>query len=172
MVNTRLIWFLEKNKIIHKEQSGFRQSRSTINNLHIIKSEIDLAFEKKQTLGMVSLDISKAYDSVWKHRVFILLSKILACGNINNYIKDFLTDRHFQLIFKPFLTAKWYSSRIFIGSNYIFISNTWHRWNNKNTSNSQPICRRFHYFNILIRSQNIKTVKYFLQETIDSLTKL
>jgi hypothetical protein len=37
MVNTRLIWFLEKNKIIHEEQSGFRQSRSTINNLHIIK---------------------------------------------------------------------------------------------------------------------------------------
>jgi len=64
ILNNRLIWFLEKNKILNKEQSGFRQSRSTIDNLHIIKSQIDQAFENKQTLGMVSLDISKAYDSV------------------------------------------------------------------------------------------------------------
>ncbi|KAF0769815.1 Reverse transcriptase domain-containing protein [Aphis craccivora] len=75
IINTRLIWFLEKNNIINKEQSGFRRSRSTVDNLHIIKSEIDLALENKQSLGMLSLDISKAYDSVWKHRVLIILIK-------------------------------------------------------------------------------------------------
>lgn len=69
IINTKLIWFLQKNKILNKEQSGFRQSRSTNDNLHIIKSEIDQAFLNKQTLGMVSLDMSKAYDSVWRHRV-------------------------------------------------------------------------------------------------------
>ena len=67
-----------KINIINKEQSGFRRSKSTIDNLHIIKSEIDLALGNKQTLGMLSLEISKAYNSVWKHRVFIILSKIQA----------------------------------------------------------------------------------------------
>lgn len=58
IINTRLIWFLEKNEILSKEQSGFRHSRSTLDNLIIIKNEIENAFEQKQILGMVSIDIS------------------------------------------------------------------------------------------------------------------
>lgn len=97
IINTRLVWYLEKNKILSIVQSGFRRSRSTIDNLYIIKSEINKAFENKQILGMISLDITKAYDSVWRHRILLILCKILINGNMYNYIKNFLTDRKFQV---------------------------------------------------------------------------
>jgi len=94
IINLRLIWFLEKNEILSKEQSGFR---STMDNLITIKTEIENAFKHKQILGMISLDITKAYDSVWRHRVLTLLSKILTNGNMFKYITNFLKEIKFQV---------------------------------------------------------------------------
>jgi hypothetical protein len=88
IINTRLVWYLEKNKILSIEQSGFRWARSTVDNFYIIKSEIVKAFKNKQILGMTSLDITKAYDSVWRHRILQILSKILINGNMYNYIRN------------------------------------------------------------------------------------
>lgn len=86
IVNTRLIWYLEKNGILSKEQSGFHHSKSTIDNLLVKKTEIENAMDQKQILGMISLDITKAYDSVWMHRIHKILSKYLSNGNMINYI--------------------------------------------------------------------------------------
>lgn len=55
---------LRKNKTLAIEQSSPHHTRSTINNLHIIKSEIDKSIENKHVLGKVNLDITKSYDSV------------------------------------------------------------------------------------------------------------
>ena len=94
----------EKNKILSIEQSGFRRAKSTIDNVYIIKSEIVKAFEKNQILGMIGLDITKAYDFVWRHRILQILSKILINGNIYNYIRNFLTNRKFQVKVSNFLS--------------------------------------------------------------------
>jgi len=45
-------------------------------------------------MGLVNLDISKAYDSTWRHNILIKLNQILSKGNI---ITDFLKDRTFQV---------------------------------------------------------------------------
>jgi hypothetical protein len=97
IINTRLVWYLEKNKIISIEQSGCRRAKSTVDNLYIIKSEIVKAFKNNQILRMISLGLTKAYDSVWRHRILQILSKILINGNMYNYIRNFLTDRKFQV---------------------------------------------------------------------------
>lgn len=55
---------LRKNKTLSIEQSSPRHTRSTINNIHIIKSEIHKSIENKHVSGMVNLDITKSYDSV------------------------------------------------------------------------------------------------------------
>jgi hypothetical protein len=68
-----------------------------MDNLITFKTEIENAFEHKQILGMVSLDISKAYDSVWRHRILIILSKILANSNMLKYIINFLKEKNFQI---------------------------------------------------------------------------
>ncbi|KAL4083263.1 hypothetical protein QTP88_028593 [Uroleucon formosanum] len=101
IVNTRLIGFLKKAKILSDLQSGFRKHRSTIDSLTIIKSEVNDAFNSNQYLGLISIDIAKAYDSVWRHRVLQILSNILTNGNMFNYIKCFLNSRQFSISFPP-----------------------------------------------------------------------
>ncbi|KAL4144025.1 hypothetical protein QTP88_006262 [Uroleucon formosanum] len=173
IINTRLIWFLEKNKILNKEQSGFRQSRSTIDNLHIIKSEIDQAFVNKQTPGMVSLDISKAYDSVWRYRVIMLLSKILANGTMNNYIKDFLIDRHFQVKVSNSLSISFSQENGVSQGSSLAVTIFLLAINDIVDTIRTPVTANLFAddFNILIRSQNTNTVQYYLQTSIDSLSK-
>lgn len=84
-------------KYLLKEQNGFRHTRFTIDNM-IIKTEIDNSFEHNQIpLGMVSLEICKAYNSVWKHRLIIILSQIVLKGNMFNYKTNFLKNRKFQV---------------------------------------------------------------------------
>jgi len=118
IVNTRLIWFLEKSKILSDQQSGFRNHRSTIHSLTIIKSEVNDALNSNRYLGLISIDIAKAYDSVWRHRVLQILSKILSDCNMFNYNKCFLNSRQFSLTHKCSIKklhqAKWNSSRFVI----------------------------------------------------------
>jgi len=61
IINNRLIWFLEKNKLIANEQSGFRRSRSTLDYLVSIHSEINKTF----ATNYICLDITKAYDTIY-----------------------------------------------------------------------------------------------------------
>ena len=163
---------MKKNKILNKEQIGFRQSRSTIDNLHIIKSEIYQAFENKPTLGMVSLDISKAYESVWRHRVLMLLSKILAHGNTNNYIKDFLLCRHFQVKVSNSL-SNFFSQQNGIPGFSLAVTIFLLTINDIVETIMTPVTANLFAddFNVLIRSQNTNTVQYYQQKNIDSLSK-
>ena len=46
MINTRLVWFLEKNNILTKYQSGFRKGRTTTNPLIRLESFIRDSFLK------------------------------------------------------------------------------------------------------------------------------
>jgi len=48
-------------------------------------------------MSLISLDIEKAYDCTWKHRIISKLSTILCHGNLLNYIKQFLQTRSFQV---------------------------------------------------------------------------
>ena len=46
MINTRLVWFLEKNNILTKYQSGFRKGRTTTDQLIRLESFIRDSFLK------------------------------------------------------------------------------------------------------------------------------
>ena len=49
MVNTRLIWYLETNKLISEYQSGFRSQRSPMDQLIRLETFIREASIKKRT---------------------------------------------------------------------------------------------------------------------------
>ena len=66
MINDRLVWYLEKNKIITNMQSGFRKQRSTTDQLVRLESFIREAFVQKQHAVAVFFDLEKAYDTTWK----------------------------------------------------------------------------------------------------------
>jgi len=64
MLNTRLVWYLEKLKLITPVQSGFRKQRSTTDQLVRLETFVREAFVNKQhTVAIhVFFDLEKAYD--------------------------------------------------------------------------------------------------------------
>jgi len=66
MVNNRLVWYLERNKIITPTQSGFREGRSTTDQLVRLESFVREAFIQKQHATAIFFELEKAYDTTWK----------------------------------------------------------------------------------------------------------
>jgi len=63
MINSRLTWYLEKNKLITNKQSGFRKQRSTIDQLVKLESFVREAFRRIQKQHAVAMffDLEKGY---------------------------------------------------------------------------------------------------------------
>lgn len=104
IIDTRLRWYLEKINYLTPQQNGFRKHRSTYNSLQDIQENIKKTFNYNQVLGLVALDISKAYDTTWRPGILEKLRNILCNGNMFNFIKDFLSDRSFQVKINNYLS--------------------------------------------------------------------
>jgi len=62
MIDTRLVWYLEKLKLITPVQSGFRKQRSTTDQLvHLETFVREEAFVNKQHAVAIFFDLEKAY---------------------------------------------------------------------------------------------------------------
>ena len=99
MVNERLIWVLEKRGLLSKLQCGFRKSRSTIDQLVRMESFVRDALADKEHLVAVFFDLQKAYDTTWKHGIMQDLHDMGLRGNLPIFIKNFLSDRVFLVLY-------------------------------------------------------------------------
>ena len=101
MVAKRLSWYLEEHGILSKFQSGFRPKHHTIDHLIRLETDIRKGFKQKQKTTAVFLDISRAYDMVFKPAVVFKISKIGIKGHLAYYLKGFLTgSRTFQVRYR------------------------------------------------------------------------
>ena len=66
MINHRLMWKLETENLLAKEQCGFRKNHSTIDHLIRLESTVRNAFINKQHVVAIFFDLEKAYDTTWK----------------------------------------------------------------------------------------------------------
>ena len=92
MINTRLVWFLEKNNILTQYQS-----RTTTDQLIRLESFIRDSFLKGNHVVSVFFDLEKANDTVWKYGVTRDLHKIGLRGRMPMFIQNFLTNRVFRV---------------------------------------------------------------------------
>lgn len=83
MVNRRLIWFLETKNLLIDEQCGFRQHRSTVDQIMLLRNEIETTFENKQHLIAITFDINKAYDTTWHRNILQALLELQVGGVVN-----------------------------------------------------------------------------------------
>ena len=97
IINTRLVWHLEQNNLIHKNQYGFRKNRSTIDPLNTITSTIMKGFSRGETTSAIFFDIEKAYDTVDRQSTIDQLLAIHIKGKMLKYIHSFLTKRDIQV---------------------------------------------------------------------------
>ncbi|GFW24224.1 putative RNA-directed DNA polymerase from transposon X-element [Trichonephila clavipes] len=97
MVNTRLVYVLEKEKCISPLQSGFRKGRSTLDNIVFLESQIRDAFVKRNHLASLFFDIEKAYDRTWRYGILCNMYDFGLRGNLPIFIFNFLAVRYFNV---------------------------------------------------------------------------
>ena len=93
VVRTQLNSHLESNNFIHPLQFGFRKKHSTATTLLRSTNDWFNALDKGLFVGVIFLDVSKAFDSV-DHG--ILLSKLSQCGAMSStlqWFESYLSDR-------------------------------------------------------------------------------
>ncbi len=88
MINERLHAFLDKEKIIKKEQIGFVKKCRPADHLFVLKSLIDHYNNKGEKLYTCFVDFQKAFDSVWRMGLFHKLLKSGIEPGIVKLIKD------------------------------------------------------------------------------------
>jgi len=70
MINSCLVWYLERNKLISPPmQCGFRKQRSTTDHLVRLESFVREAFAQRPHAVEVFFDLEKAYESTWKYGI-------------------------------------------------------------------------------------------------------
>ena len=93
LVNTRLVWHLETNQLLSPDQAGFRQHRSTEDQITFIAQSIEDAFQEKKNTLAVWLDMEKAFDKVWKDGLRLKLRRSGVSGRMYTWISQYLHNR-------------------------------------------------------------------------------
>jgi len=93
IVNKRLLWHLESNSLLAPTQTGYRQHRSTEDQLSYFTQDIEDAFQEKKKVLAVFFDLSKAFDTVWKEGLLLKLLRFGVCGKMYKWLNDFLFRR-------------------------------------------------------------------------------
>ena len=87
-----LVFFLANN-LLAPTQSGFKPGGSCINQLLSITHEIYSSFEDGFEVRSVFLDISKAFDKVWREGIIFKLQQNSISDDLLNILSDFLRNR-------------------------------------------------------------------------------
>lgn len=97
IIKVRIDRFLQSTNLIPKEQFGFRNGHSTVHQLYRVSRDITQALSSKNSVGMITLDIEKAFDAVWHDG---LIFKLFTFGfplYLVKLIRSFLTNRYFSV---------------------------------------------------------------------------
>ena len=90
IVSTQLVRHLESNKLLSKNQHGFRPKLSTTTALTVVTDQIFKNMDNKRISLLTLCDLSKAFDSV-SHPILIEKIKLAAVDAF--WFEDYLKDR-------------------------------------------------------------------------------
>lgn len=93
MILSRLEWFLESNSLYPESMTGFRQGRSSIDNVIDLVAHVDDQKLRGKLTTAVFLDIRGAFDNVQHSAVLQGLRSIGIGGRLYDWIADYLHNR-------------------------------------------------------------------------------
>ena len=92
ILNNRNAKYLEENRLLSEMQAGFRKQYSTIDNIFTLHALLEICKSRKLKLYCCFVNYTKAYDNVWRVRLWQKLLKQGNQGKILNVIKNMYTD--------------------------------------------------------------------------------
>ena len=96
MINQRLYWWLESNKMLNDCQAGFRAGQRTDDQLFRLSQRIIDGFHNKESTTTVLVDLQQAYDRVWRKGLRWNMLEMGIHGKMYQCIMHFLTNRTIQ----------------------------------------------------------------------------
>lgn len=92
MISKRLKWLIEEKNLVDTYQSGNRKQRSTMDNLVLLEHEVATAFQNKEYVIAVFLDITKFFDRISKISILSKFIKKKISGPMFHYVNNFLSS--------------------------------------------------------------------------------
>ena len=99
-IHNHLLTFLQEERILSTNQSGFIPGDSTTNQLLIIYNDLCNSLDKGLPTQAVYLDISKAFDRVWHEGLLSKLQSIGIRGSLLDWFRDYLSNRTQKTVIK------------------------------------------------------------------------
>ncbi len=97
--------FLFSNGLISDHQFGFRPGHSTLDMLLLLSQQWTEALNARQEIHAVSLDISRAFDTVWHPALLNKLSSDGIQGHLHSWLTDFLSCRSHRVALNGVLSS-------------------------------------------------------------------
>ena len=100
VIYDNLFTYLQENKFLSENQSGFRRNDSCISQLIAITHDIYKSFDANPSLETrgVFLDISKAFDKVWHDGLLYKLKCYGVEGGLFNILQNYLQNRKQRVV--------------------------------------------------------------------------
>ncbi|GBN38144.1 Putative protein in type-1 retrotransposable element R1DM [Araneus ventricosus] len=93
LITQRITFLLKSRGMLHKQQHGFRNGRSCETANYELRKSIQKAMQHKFKVCLVSLDVTGAFDNVWRHSILEQLIRAECPIHLFTLIKDYFEDR-------------------------------------------------------------------------------
>ena len=104
VISDRLFDLAERNNWFSGLQAGFRRSRGVEDQILRMSQRISDGFHRREKSVMVLLDFSKAYDTIWRQRLLLTLSKRGVPPAYTIWLNSFLSNRQARVRFNGYLS--------------------------------------------------------------------
>ena len=96
----QLMEYIEANRLLSNTQHAYRKGHSTVTCLADLVDEIRRRRDRKETVGVIGMDLSKAFDSINHNILQKKLEEIGAGPQLITWMKSYLSNRIQQVKFK------------------------------------------------------------------------
>lgn len=93
LVKTRLEWACERYGLISRFQFGFRRGLSCLDNINILRVDIELQRSRGLMIGVIFLDIAGAFDNVLPSLLFKILKGIGVPAKLIRFVEHITSQR-------------------------------------------------------------------------------
>ena len=80
-----------------KDQASFLRGKSTVDQVTLITQDIEDTFQRGEKVGVVLLDLTAAYSTVWLHGLPLKLLQTIPDRHLVGFIVEMLSNRSFTL---------------------------------------------------------------------------
>ena len=94
VVKNHILDHCEANKVFGPQQSAYRANGCTTDNLLVLTQHISEAYQWSEMVGLVCLDVEKAFDAVWRLGLIDKLIKSRIQTKIIKWVNSFLSQRN------------------------------------------------------------------------------